>query len=307
MAVLGTATGDSATPHVENVLPFALACLEAGQRVCLVTLIGVDGSTPRALGAQMAVSQDGRAIGSFTGGCLEGVVTSEALRVMETNKRAIIRFGKGSRFFDIVLPCGSGLDLHFEPAPNERRLKQVLECQKERKPAAIALEMSLGAEGGVRPRESQSDSEREFVRWYLPRTRLLVAGDSPAAPILASLAEQADLDVVRVPQSHTTTDCQTFDRWTGVAMLFHDHAKEDSLLTQALRSDCFYIGALGSHGTHKARLSRLSDVGFTSNELNRIRSPIGLMPGAKSPVELAVSALAEIIDEARSLRHVIPT
>jgi xanthine dehydrogenase accessory factor len=89
------------------------------------------------------------------------------------------------------------------------------------------------------------------------------------------------------------------DTRTAVIALTHAAALDDEALSAALRSDCLYIGALGSKKTHAKRLERLRTAGFSDPELARIRAPVGLAIGAKGPAEIAVSILAEIVKVAR--------
>ena len=103
-----------------------LAELEAGGRAVLVTIVGVEGASPRPVGAQMAVRADGSWVGYISGGCLESAVAQEALKALETGAADVVRYGKGSKYFDIVLPCGSGVDLHFDPAPDARALAETV-------------------------------------------------------------------------------------------------------------------------------------------------------------------------------------
>jgi xanthine dehydrogenase accessory factor len=94
-----------------------------------------------------------------------------------------------------------------------------------------------------------------------------------------------------------------FDRYTAVTALTHDPKIDDPAIAAALRSDCFYIGALGSRKTHARRVERLTDAGFTETDLSRIQAPIGLDIGATTPAEIAVSILAEIIAAFRGNRR----
>jgi xanthine dehydrogenase accessory factor len=94
-----------------------------------------------------------------------------------------------------------------------------------------------------------------------------------------------------------------FDRYTAVTALTHDPKIDDPAIAAALRSDCFYIGALGSRKTHARRVERLTDAGFTEADLSRIQAPIGLDIGATTPAEIAVSILAEIIAAFRGNRR----
>ena len=90
-------------------------------------------------------------------------------------------------------------------------------------------------------------------------------------------------------------DALKIDTRTAVVTLTHDPKLDDPALERALKSDCFYIGALGSKRTHGKRVERLTEIGFTESDIARIHAPVGLDLGATSPAEIAVSILAEII------------
>ena len=91
------------------------------------------------------------------------------------------------------------------------------------------------------------------------------------------------------------------DRRTAIVSLSHDPKLDDPALVEALRSDAFYIGALGSHRTHTKRLKRLTRQGLGSETLERIHGPVGLDIGATSPSEIAVSIMAEVVSARRGI------
>lgn len=109
--------GERRIDPVENVLPRLLDWRRRGLRTALATLVAIDGSFPRALGAQMAIAEDGSAAGYISGGCLEGALISEAQDAMAEHKNRLVRYGKGSKYFDIVLPCGGSGAARFFRAP----------------------------------------------------------------------------------------------------------------------------------------------------------------------------------------------
>jgi xanthine dehydrogenase accessory factor len=158
-----------------------------------------------------------------------------------------------------------------------------------------------------------------FVQVFNPPLRLIVVGAVHIAQALAPMAALSGYAVTivdprtsfaseaRFPDLDVDTawpdDAMTAlapDRRTAVVTLSHDPKLDDPALTVALRSDCFYIGSLGSTRTHAARLTRLAEAGFTDDELSRIHGPIGLDIGAKTPAEIAVAILGEIT---RALRR----
>ena len=104
-----------AAAYRENVIPDLASWSGKGERCALVTLVSVDGNAPRAEGAQMAVSESGRWAGYISGGCLEQAIALEAVEAIQAGKPRLLRYGKGSPYLDIRLPCGSGLDVFIQP------------------------------------------------------------------------------------------------------------------------------------------------------------------------------------------------
>jgi len=160
-----------------------------------------------------------------------------------------------------------------------------------------------------------------FLSVQMPPPRLIVLGAVHISQALVPIAKSIDLDIViidprsafatpeRFPNAKIIAEWPEvalpplgFDRFTGVAVLCHDPKIDDPALIEALKSDCFYIGALGSKKTHAKRLDRLRGLGFTDIELSRIHAPIGLDIGAVSPAEIAISIIGEFI----SARHQKP-
>jgi xanthine dehydrogenase accessory factor len=156
------------------------------------------------------------------------------------------------------------------------------------------------------------------VHTLQPPVRVIIAGGTNIGQVLAELARQVGHDVIVVdPRAAFVTEerfgatssraewpevslnALGLDARTAVVALTHAVHIDDEALSAALRSDCLYIGALGSKRTHAKRLERLAAAGFGKNELARIHAPIGLSIGAQGPAEIAVSILAEIIKVAR--------
>jgi len=153
-----------------------------------------------------------------------------------------------------------------------------------------------------------------FLSVQMPPSRLIVLGAVHISQALVPIAKSIDLDIViidprtafatpeRFPHAEVIAEWPEvvlpmlgFDRFTGLAVLCHDPKIDDPALIAALKSDCFYIGALGSRKTHAKRLDRLRALGFTDKELSRIQAPIGLDIGAISPSEIAISIIGEFI------------
>ena len=159
-----------------------------------------------------------------------------------------------------------------------------------------------------------------FLNVYVPPPRLIIVGAVHIAQSLAPMATMLDFDVTVVdPRGAWATtnrfpgvkvvqewadeafDKMGLDVSTAVVTLTHDPKLDDPALEAALRSDVFYVGALGSKRTHAKRKDRLREAGITDEQFARIHGPVGLNIGAKSPAEIAVSILGQII-EARARR-----
>ncbi|AEI04484.1 putative cytoplasmatic protein CoxI (plasmid) [Afipia carboxidovorans OM5] len=287
----------------DYVLDFALEQMRAGTRIAIVTLTRIEGSSPRPLGAQMVVSETEKWVGYLSGGCIERAVVAEALEAIREGKNRTVRYGRGSKYFDIQLPCGSAIELVFEVDRRLVELSNIDELLRSRRPASMTITVSHN-DGG----------HDEFERcYYLPRRQLLIAGVGPSAVQLARLARVSGFDVqLYSPDKPTLQAAELYDvRITGVTSptvlpplcadsrtafvsMFHDHNWELSFLPEILKTEAFYIGALGSRATHRQRLVQLSRLGIDEMQLKRIHGPAGLYFGGKSASDVALSILSEI-------------
>lgn len=170
-----------------------------------------------------------------------------------------------------------------------------------------------------KPRTIDSAQGKVFLNVFNPPLRLILVGAVHIAQALAPMAQLAGFEVAIIDPRGAFATPERFpgialhDGWpdeamtvlkpdlrTAVITLTHDPKLDDPALAATLRSDAFYVGALGSRKTHAARLQRLGEMGFPEHELARIHGPLGLGIGAVSPAEIAVSALAEIIQTLRT-------
>ncbi len=157
--------------------------------------------------------------------------------------------------------------------------------------------------------------QKIFLNVYVPPPRLIIVGAVHIAQSLAPMATMLDFDVTVVdPRGAWATSARfpgvkVIQDWadeafqamgldvsTAVVTLTHDPKLDDPALEAALKSDAFYIGALGSRKTHAKRKERLSEVGITDDMFARVHGPVGLNIGAKSPAEIAVSILGQIVE-----------
>jgi len=305
---------------VNNVLPYLKQWRDQGYRTALVTLIARDGSSPRSIGAQMAVSEHGESVGHIAADCFGAALVNEARSVINHGRNQVVRFGKGSKYLDIRLPCGSGLDIYFDQALEDEVLQTALDLQDARRPFSLITNLQSGSTT-IAKHELQphvSTAQGQFERPYLPPLRLLIAGTGPTVYYLASLARSLDVDVeiftpdkvlqvklhrsgflptnLASPRDEIDSDCDPF---TAVILAFHDHDWEPLLLPQLLSHNPFYVGAIGSRKAHARRLAELEALGVPKKTRSRIRGPVGLIASSRSPTEIALSVLAEIVAKAR--------
>lgn len=289
-----------------SILRLLIEGAEQGIEGVLVTLTGIEGGSSRGIGAQMAVLADGRSAGSFSGGCIEAAVIAEALDTLDLGIGRTIRYGIGSPYLDIRLPCGGGIDLLFTPRPDPAVLAKVLTRTEDRKAAVLRL-----SEGGAAL--SDTPGAHGFQRAYAPPLRLVALGHGEDLTALVRLsrafgiaveayAPATDRHAMAQPgitplTSRTALPELIGDPWTAFVFVFHDHDWEEGLLPLALEQDGFYHGAVGSARTHRARLTGLRTIGVPQASLDALRGGIGLIPATRDPATLALSILGEVVQD----------
>ncbi|MEM6851424.1 MAG: XdhC family protein [Pseudomonadota bacterium] len=302
----------------DYVIDDLLAWRRAGERGALVTLIGVDGSAPRPLGAQMAVRENGDFVGHLTGGCAEAAIVAEALAAMEEGANRRLRYGAGSPYLDIQLPCGSGIDVYVDAATPTDVIAEIASARGRRRPISLTID-SDAHRSELISWPAASAADELFIRDYAPRTRLFAIGAGPILGALSELAAVMDFEMVAFSPDESALDlaqragaetrrlttpdafeAPPGDRWTAATLLFHDHDWETPLLTRLLSQPLFYLAALGSRRTHAQRVAALIEAGCDAASVGRIKGPAGLDIGAKSPSEIALSIMAEIVAAQRS-------
>ena len=301
--------------YADYVLGALQAWRRQGHRTALLTLVRVDGGSPRPVGSQMAVCDDGRSIGAITGGCAERALVLDALTAMARGANRIELYGQGSRYKDIELPCGSGIHVHFDVTLDDAALDGLVEAREARTPAWLCIdETTLQAAAWHAPPVRAAD---RIVVAYLPQCRLVVVGQGVVTVSAARLAAALEMAVevhtsdrqvraqlgaeARVVELASAGDFRAvLDEWTAVAVTFHDHSFEADILMAALDSPAFFIGALGSRRTHEKRLEALRQRSRAEAELARIHGPIGLDLGARTPPEIALSIVAQVVTSWRA-------
>jgi len=255
------------------------------QGVGLCTVVGIEGSFSRRAGAQLAVGPDGTLTGSLADGCLEKQLASEIAAASGPVTR---RFGAGSELIDFRLPCGSGLDVLIDPAPDRTAIGATVERLDAREAASLAL-------------PSRELPERR----YIPALQLQLFGEGPELEALSALAATAGIGVAAHGKDALSLGRQpaglSADSWTAIVLLFHDHEWEQAILEWALGTPAFHIGAQGGFEARRQRLERLAQASVAPDQLGRVRSPVGVIPRSREPGVLALSVLAEIVGEYEAL------
>lgn len=301
-----------------EIFSFLLTAQDRGEGTALVTLTDVIGSSSRAPGTHMGVSEAGASIGSFSGGCVEAAVIAEARRVIGDGTAERVRFGAGSPFIDVRLPCGGGIDLLITPDPDTRTLRTALELLERREP--VTLRLGLDGTMQVVGNIDADQTGLGFLVRHEPDLRILILGHGAEVVALARIATTyGALVEVFTPDETLTSELERagiahhplsgpksvpgvdVDGRTAIVFLFHDHDWEPDLLAWALGQQAVYVGAMGSQATHANRLEGLAAQGVPSEAFSKLIGPIGIIRAARDPETLALSVLAQVVDTLRNV------
>jgi xanthine dehydrogenase accessory factor len=289
----------------------------AGHAVWLVTVLETWGSAPRPPGALLAMRDDGLVTGSVSGGCVEDDLIERVRQGERVDKPSLIHYGvskeEAARF---GLPCGGNLRLVQEPLADTAWIDAVLERTARHELVARIVDLETGSvriEPAHRGEAFGCDG-RTMRALYGPRWRMLVIGAGQLSRALAQMALGLDFEVIvcdpreeyhlvwDVPGTTFSTAMPDdlaielqLDPHTAVVAVTHDPKLDDLVLLEALKSPAFYVGALGSRLNTANRKQRLALFDLSAAEIERLHGPIGLDIGSRTPAEIAVSILAEII------------
>jgi xanthine dehydrogenase accessory factor len=300
-----------------QVLKSACAWMKSGHRVVMATIVKTWGSAPRPIGALTAIRDDGMVEGSVSGGCIEDdMILRVRNRELVQDKPATTQYGisaeEATRF---GLPCGGTLELVLEPLTAESGLDKLLAHVERHELVKRTLDMESGRasiEPAVNSDQLTFDG-KQFVTVHGPRWRLLIIGAGQLSKYLAQMGQALDYNVIVCdPREEYTEgwdvpgaeikrgmpdDVVTelnLDGHSAVVTLTHDPKLDDMALLEALKSPAFYVGAIGSKKNNDARRTRLADFDLSQGEIARLRGPVGLKIGSKTPPEIAIAILAEM-------------
>ncbi|MCZ8395174.1 cytochrome oxidase I [Achromobacter xylosoxidans] len=306
-----------------RVLRAARDWAAAGERVLLATVARTWGSSPRPAGSMMALREDGRCVGSVSGGCIEDDLALRYTRAhggagMPRSAPELVRYGvhadDAHRF---GLPCGGTLELLLEFDPDLAALDALVRQLEAGQLMQRTVDCATGA---VRQAPADAPQALRFDGATLsstlgPQYRMLLIGAGALAEYVATMALFNDFAVTlcdprvehlgawSVPGAHLTTEMPDDavralrpDTRTCIVALSHDPKLDDLALLEALHSPAFYVGAIGSRRNTDLRRQRLIEhFDETEESLRRLRAPVGLFIGSRTPAEIAVSIMAEIL------------
>jgi xanthine dehydrogenase accessory factor len=291
--------------------------IAAGKRCELVTVIKTWGSSPRPEGATLGICDDGHVVGSVSGGCIEDDLIDRVRKEGITRtKPEVVTYGitadEAHRF---GLPCGGTIQLAIEPLSAESQITELIERLGKGELVARRVDLQSGAVtlGSAKPGMSLQVSESALTSIHGPRWRLLIIGAGQLSRFLAQIAVGMDYSVTvcdpreeyregwhveGVQVVHAMPDDlvveMKLDSRCAVVALTHDPKLDDLALMEALKSEAFYVGAIGSRSNDEKRRERLLEFDLTPDQLENLHGPIGLYIGSKTPSEIAISILAEM-------------
>ncbi|MDI9408799.1 MAG: XdhC family protein [Candidatus Pacebacteria bacterium] len=323
-------------PQIEDGLAIAAEWLKAGRPVALVVVTRTWGSSPRPVGSLMVVEGGGQFAGSVSGGCVEAAVIEAAVQSLTDHQTQALDFGvSDDKAWEFGLACGGKISLMIQPI-NPADHRAILAAMVSRQQGEAGLLIFGGIErrlefvtnrdslyqAMVSSNHSQMIDASRFALLVAPPPRLIIVGAVHIAQALVPLAEGLGFAVTVVDPRQGFATAERFPNvelihdWPDTALarlgvvegggerialvsMTHEARLDDPALVAALGSDCFYIGALGSKITQAKRLERLRELGFTASQIARIHGPVGLDIGAVTAAEIALSIMAEIIQNYR--------
>lgn len=296
---------------IEDLLPVLTRWRNAGRRAALATLVTIEGSSPRPLGSEMVISDHGEVAGYVSGGCVEGAVAAQAAGVIAGKAPVMLDYGAGSPVLDVQLTCGGRIGIFVRALSDLDTYVDTLNAARQAR-RAVDVTVDLG-DGRHLFDTTLATGRRGFRRRHLPPPRLVVAGGDPVTLALCQLAPTFGFETILLrpygpssaPPGTTLMHYDTrplaralselnLDAHTAVYTLTHDLDDDDRVLSHALSSPAFAIGALGSRRKTRERAARLHAAGFDDAAIDRLNSPAGLDIGARQPREIALSVLAEL-------------
>ncbi|QMW23740.1 XdhC family protein [Sandaracinobacteroides saxicola] len=301
--------------ELTDILDAATQWRTDGHGVALATVIATWGSAPRRVGSHLLIRDDGLFLGSVSGGCVEGAVLAEAPDVIDEAGFRRLDFGVADETaWEVGLACGGRISVLLQAIADSAFPPALLGTIAQARSHGTTLTLSTDLATGRTTVGDAPGHTGVFTHRYDPPLRLILVGAVHIAQSLVPLAEALGFTPLIVDPRGAFAAGPRFaghsvdSRWpdealadwqpdsaTAIVALTHDPKLDDPALAAALRSDAFYVAALGSRKNHAARRERLAAQGFTPQQLDRIHGPAGLAIGAANPAEIALSIAAQMI------------
>lgn len=304
-------------PIAEEIKPVS-AYLKDPDGAALAIIVGVEGPSYRPVGAMMTLFSDRHWVGTLSSGCIESDINVHAGLTQDEGNPKLVKYGRGSPYIDIKLPCGGGLEIFIMPDPDRNMLQKLDENLRNRQACTLQIDLKSGAICVLDQGETSRQGDILKVR-YVPDPQFLIFGKGPEASTFSALVhaagypcallspdeetlqngKEAGVKTRHIPSPVFPKDLKADNR-TAVILFFHDHDWEPDILIGALQTDAFYIGAQGSKAANASRMIEMQDKGATDFDLARLSGPIGLIPSTRDAKTLAVSVLAEVLLKAQT-------
>jgi len=314
----------------QQIIGRTLQWLGSEQSVWLCTILKTWGSSPRPVGAMMACTPEGDLIGSISGGCIEEDFL-EQLRNGQLKQRFhekgsvpfVVKYGvTAEEQARLKLPCGGQLHVLLEliepTDQNKGMFARLLDALEQHTSISRIVNLESGAISTAD--ESRDDAVviqgNRMSHSLSPMYRLLLLGAGDVAKYVAEMARALEYDVTlcdprpnyldnwevegveKTPRLPDDVVRERFSNpYSGIVALAHDPRVDDMALMEALKTDAFYVGAMGSERTSAARRERLPELGLSQEEIERLHAPIGFQIESKTPAEIAISIMAEVTAE----------
>lgn len=304
----------------QEVLTRAGIWLESGKVVYLCTIVSCVGSSPRPVGSLLACTASGEQIGSLSGGCVEDDLLAKiAGGDIAGGAPALIEYGVSAEENErLGLPCGGRLQVlvqRIDPEAGWEWLQGILQALAQRRGVRRVLNLNTGVTELDRATRFQALqlNDTYLEQSFGPRMRMLLVGAGQLSQSLAELAQAMDYELIvtdprpAMLQQWNGPDvellpgmpddvirCSANDSHSVVITLTHDPRIDDMALMEALTTDAWYVGALGSRRTTVKRLQRLRQLGVSEQQVQRLHAPVGLDIGSKTPIEIAIAIMAQL-------------
>ncbi len=323
---------------------------EAGRRGALAIVVQAYGSSPRPLGAMMAVSESGEFVGSVSGGCVESSVVQESLNALAEARPRLKMYGISDEWaWEAGLTCGGNIQVFILPWEQNQVWRELISARENKEPVVLGVGFAGRWEGELGLFHQDGRAVGELARYqdalhdkvdaafreqraqsgvvlpdgrtaaifipFFPPQRLIIVGAVHIAISLVRFANELDYETIVIDPRPVFATPERFghadqllvawpqeaipdlrpDSGTSIAVISHDDKLDLPALKLALQSDARYIGALGSRKTMARRAAMLRSEGFSEAELARIHNPIGLDLGGRTPEEIALAIMAEVV------------